>query len=178
MTDIATIEPTEAVAGDTWEWKKSYSDYPAPTWTLTYYGRSREHDFSFTAAADGTDHLVTVAKTATAAYKAGLYQLTAFVSAGSERFMVERRLLDVKPDPASTGAGFDPRSHARRVLDAIEAVLENRATKDQQEYTIGNRSLKRIPIADLLQFRAQYRAEVNKELAEASGVGGKVVVRL
>src|SRR3990167_6445265 len=159
MTDVATTDPSRAIAGDTWEWKKSYADYPAPTWTLTYYLRSREHEATFNAAADGSEHLVTVAKATTAAYKAGRYELTAIVTDGTERFTVERKQLLVLPDPASTGKGLDPRGHARKVLESIEAVLEGRATRDQEEYTIGSRRLKGTPIEELLMLGDKYRGE-------------------
>jgi hypothetical protein len=46
------------------------------------------------------------------------------------------------------------------VLDAIEAVIENRATLDQQEYTIGSRHLKRMTAAELIEFRDKYRGLV------------------
>jgi len=57
-------------------------------------------------------------------------------------------------------------THARRVLTAIEAVIEGRASKDQEEYTIGTRSLKRTPIKDLLVLRDAYKAEVAHEDAQ------------
>jgi len=69
------------------------------------------------------------------------------------------------------------------VLDAIEAVIENRATLDQESYQIGGRSLKRMPIADLMRLRQLYRAEVAGEeaaakLAAGLGTARKVQVRL
>jgi hypothetical protein len=47
--------------------------------------------------------------------------------------------------------GYDGRDHVRRVLDAIEAVIENRATIDQQHYQINNRSLTRILVPAALE---------------------------
>lgn len=175
MTDIATIEPVEIVVGDTLEWQKSLADYPAPSWTLNYYFRGRVGSFDITASASGSDHLVTVAKATTAGYKAGDYQWTAVVSSATERFTVGEGLTTVKPDPTKTGAGLETRGHARKVLDAIEAVLEGRASKDQEEYTIGQRSLKRTPLEELMKLRNRYRAEV---LAEEGKSAGKVVYRL
>ena len=175
MTDIATLEPTEVTAGDTWQWQKSLADYPAGTWTLKYYFRGRVGDFEATAAASGLDHLVTIAKATTAGYKAGEYQWISVVNDATTRYTVERGLVLVKPDPSKTGAGFETRGHARIVLDAIEAVLESRATKDQEEYTIGSRSLKRTPLADLMKLRDRYKAMT---LAEEGKVAGKVVARL
>jgi hypothetical protein len=113
----------------------------------------------------------------TAAYKAGLYRWTAVVDDGTERVTLASGLVNVLPDPAKTGAGFDPRSHARKTLEAIEAVIEGRATKDQEEYTIGNRSLKRTPTKELLEFRDKYRADVAREDIAAGRQSGKLVVR-
>jgi hypothetical protein len=49
-------------AGVTWKWKKTFSDYPASEWTLTYYLRKNGATAtSFNATADGDTHLVTVA---------------------------------------------------------------------------------------------------------------------
>lgn len=182
---IPTVEPAEVVAGDTWSWQKALADYPAnasPAWTLTYYFRSVAGEFTAAAAASGADHLVTVTKTASAAYKAGLYEWTAIVTDGVTRTTLGRGTTTIKPDPSKTGAGFDPRSHARKTLEAIEAVLEKRATQDQMRYTIGTRSLDRTPIADLIVLRDKYRAEVDSEeaserLSKGLGGGRKIQVR-
>ena len=55
--------------------------------------------------------------------------------------------------------------HVRRVIDAIEAVIERRATKDQKSYSIDGRSLERTPIDELLLLRDRYRAEWQRLLA-------------
>lgn len=59
----------------------------------------------------------------------------------------------------------DVRTHARKVLDNIEAVIENRATSDQSAYTINGRSLTRMTIDELIKLRAYYKEIVNKEAA-------------
>ena len=76
----------------------------------------------------------------------------------------------VNPDYRSgtSTAAFDDRTHARTVLDAIEAVIESRATKDQERYSIAGRELWRTPIPTLLKLRQHYKAEVAaQEAAEA-----------
>lgn len=175
---IQTREPIELVAGDTWSWTKSLGDYPAPTWTLTYYLRSREGETSFAAAASGADHLVTVTAATTAAYKAGRYGWTAVATSGSERHTVETGELVVLPDPAATGAGQDPRTHARKVLEAIEAVIESRASSTQRElvaYTIGSRSQTfdaEENKASLLELHSKYKWLVANEEARARVASG------
>ena len=86
------------------------------------------------------------------------------------------------PDLATKSTGYDARTHARIVLDAIEAVIENRASKDQERYMIAGRELWRTPIPMLLKLRQTYRAEVKAQaLAEkiqsGTGVGGRIQFR-
>ena len=38
---IPSVEPLAFRAGNTIKWKRSESDYPAGTWTLTYYIRQK-----------------------------------------------------------------------------------------------------------------------------------------
>lgn len=73
-------------------------------------------------------------------------------------------------------------THAERVLNAIEATIERRASTDQMSYTIDGRSLSRTPIADLLALRDRYKAEVAREkqaarLKNVRGGGRQVFVR-
>jgi hypothetical protein len=79
--------------------------------------------------------------------------------------------MRVKPNLLAPGA--DGRSFVKQALDAIEAVLAKRATKDQERYVIevngSRRELWRTPIGDLLKLRDRYRAEYNAELRAKSG---------
>jgi hypothetical protein len=49
------------------------------------------------------------------------------------------------------------------VLEAIEAVLEGRASSEVAQYEIAGRSLRYIEPAQLLKLRDRYRAEVARE---------------
>jgi hypothetical protein len=186
-SEIPRNEPPEARAGLTWQWRREdlVSDYPASSWTLKYW-------FKKTGAtqANFLDHgnrrrrqLRRQRRCATTgAYTAGDYTWAAIVTGGStEAYEVDRGRLKLlaRYDQA---ANLDDRTHARKVLDAIEAVIENRATLDQQEYTIGSRHLKRMTAAELVAFREKYRGLVaQEELQERirNGQGGnRLVVKL
>ena len=174
MPEIPSNEPARLVAGDTWQWTRSLEDYKASDgWTLSYAMiASPGVSFTITAAAAGDDHAVTVAAATTAGYAAGKYLWQAYVTKAAERFKVDEGLLEVEADFATAGASYDPREHARVVLAAIEAVIEDRATKDQESYSINGRSLSRTPLADLLKLRATYRDEVRRlDQAEALAAG-------
>ena len=153
--------PTTWVAGDTIKWDVTISDYKASDgWSLTYEVKSKTANLStITASADGDDFTVTVAASASASYSPGEYYYNAFVTKGSERYRVDEGAVTIEKDFQDSG-NYDNRSHPEIVLDAIEAVLENRASKDQESYTIAGRSLARTSIPDLLVMRDRYKAEV------------------
>lgn len=185
MTDIATTEPSKIVAGDTVQWKRELSDYPASEgWTLGYAMVNSINKISVSSSASGADHLVTISAATSAAYVAGTYYWQAYVTktATSERRLIDTGSLIVEPNFAAI-ATHDARTHVKKVLDSIQAVIEGRATKDQEEYTIGNRSLKRTPIADLIKLKKEYEADYAREvkadnLRKGLGSKNRILVRM
>jgi hypothetical protein len=186
MADIPTSEPASARAGDTWRWTRSLTDYPAGTWTLKYRFRNATlAGFEIVAGASGTDHDVNVAAATSAGYGAGTYTWTAWVEGGtSEKYTVGGGTMEVEPDyrAAAAGAMLDDRTHAKKMLDSIEAWLES---KDPAvaEYEIAGRRMKYIPIGELMQLRIRYRQEVAaqeaaKKLARGQGVGRRIQFRV
>jgi hypothetical protein len=183
MADIPTTEPTSLRAGDTWRWLRTLDDYPATDWTLKYRFRHPTlAGFEIVASASGSDHSVTVSAATSAGYGAGTWAWVAWVEGGSsEKYTVDQGTVEIAADfrAAAASATLDTRSHARKVLAAIEAVIENRATLDQEEYTIAGRSLKRTPAGELLKLRLRYLNEVrNEQAAErlANGLGtGRII---
>jgi hypothetical protein len=162
---VPTIEPATLTAGDTAKWQKSLPDYPASAgWVLSYVLVKTGAQITFSATASGDDHLVNVATATTAAWSVGRYQYQAFVSKSGERFTASAGQIEVRPNFSAATTGIDARSHARKTLEAVEAVLEGRASQAQQEYQIGDRQLKYTPLGDLLKLRSLYRAEVTAEL--------------
>ena len=167
--DIPTSEPGELRAGDTWKWTKTLADYPASTpWTLKYRFKNAAGGFEITASASGNDYAVSVVAATTAPYAAGTYSWIAWVEGGtSEKYTVDTGVCTINPDyrAGTATAALDDRTHARIVLDAIEAVIAGRATKDQERYKIGERELWRTPIPSLLKLRQHYLAEVKAQQA-------------
>lgn len=178
-TTIPTTEPTAARAGDTWEWKRSLADYPATDWTLTYILFNAAGKVTITASADGTDHLVDVAPATTAAYAAGRYDWVAHVTDGTDRYQVGAGTITIQPD-VSAASSYDSRSHARKMLDAIDALLEGRATNDQLDIVataVGDRSVGRKPDL-LLKLRQHYAAAVALEEQAAAIARGENLGRI
>ena len=167
--DIQTIEPLVARAGETWVWERTFADYPAPTWALTYTFFFASGVFSVTASASGTAHRVTVSAADSAARTAGRYNWTAQASKGAgasiERYQVGAGAIQILPNLAAATT-YDGRSHARKVLDAINAMIEGSATAGQlavvQAATGGGTSTGYAP-AELRKWQQQYAAAVQAE---------------
>ena len=54
-------------------------------------------------------------------------------------------------------------THAKTMLDAIEAVLEGRIDSDVEQYQIAGRQITKIPVSELHELRKKYLAEYKKE---------------
>lgn len=172
------------IVGDTLDFLTTVEDYPpADGWTLKYrlVPRVSGTAITITAATEGTDYRVQESPTTTAAWTAGEYTWNSWVEKSGARYTVDQGLITLEVNPATITA-HDGRSHARKVLDAIDAVIESRATLDQMEYAINGRSLKRTPIGDLLKLRQHYKTQVDSEVKAAkmaAGIhpGGKIQFR-
>ncbi len=187
-TDNASkTEPTQIIAGDRLIWKRTDlgTDYANGSYTLKYSARlegTGSTEIEITASASGDDYLVEIASGTTASYTAGHYHWQAYITrnSDSQRLTLDTGTWEVvaNRDAATT----DPRTHARIMVEKIESILEGRADSDVNSYSINGRSLTKIPVTELMQFRAHYRAEYikeqRKERAKNSvGTGGTVHVR-
>lgn len=169
----------ELIAGDSLDFPVHVPGYLASEgWTLTYRLVPRSGSaaaITFDAVADGDDYEVQVAAAVTAGWTVGDYAWAAYVTKSGARHTVDSGRVQIRPDPAAAASGTDSRSHAEIVLDAIEAVIERRATKDQEEYRIGDRMLKHTPLADLRAMREEYRREVAAETRKRLGIRSRDV---
>lgn len=165
---VPETEPAAIIAGDFTTWKRTDlgSDYPPASYTLTYKARLEGAGttvVSITASTSGSDYLVELASATTAGYSAGVYHWQAYITRTSDSARVTLDSGTFTVEANRSTATTDPRSHAKIVLDAIEATIEGRASQDQMGYTIQGRTLQRTPLADLLLLRDRYRAEVRSE---------------
>ena len=154
-------EPKKISAGTSVSWSFGH-ELADGQWQFNYALRGQGAIDIDTAAADG---LVTVSKLAdvTAAWIPGLYDWRLYASNGADRQSIASGQMEIEADFASLTAGHDPRSHAKRMLDAINTVLEGRILSDHESYTIDDRRLDRIPILELHKLRRVYIQKVRSE---------------
>ena len=166
------MQQTKLIAGDTLNFATSVPAYPASSgWVLKYrlVPRSTGTAVSLTSTADGDDHRITVAASTTATWSAGEYAWASWVEQGAEVYSIETGQLTVAPDPRAMAVGTDTRTHAERMLDAIQATLEGRATEAHSEIEINGRRLRYMPHTELLVLRDRYAWEVRSQRAATAG---------
>lgn len=172
--------PDKIGAGLTFNVLLTLTAYPAPDWAVSVYLRGPAA-IDLAATAEGSQHRLTADAATTASWAPGLYRYTMRATRDGEVVEVEQGQVTVVPDVASATEPYDGRSKAQIALDAIDAVLANRATLDQERYRINNRELYRTSIGDLLKLRSYYATLVQREQAASCGknlFGGTVRVRL
>jgi hypothetical protein len=183
--NYAETEPSTFIVGDRLAWKRTDlgTDYAPASYALQYSARleNTATEITITASESGSEYIVEVGQAATAAYTAGIYHWQAYIvrSSDNERITVDSGTWEAKAN--RDAAATDPRGHVKKVLDAIEAIIEKRASKDQESYSIQGRSLGRTPIADLILLRDRYRAEYVRETrAERirNGLGHSGIVKV
>lgn len=171
--------PSAIVAGDSLSWSRAFDDYKASDgWALAYTLVGPTAVYTVNAASNGDDFAVSIAPDTSKTWAPGAYKLVETLSTAGERVTVGITPFTISPDLAATAdGGADTRSHARKVLDAIEAWLESKAPV-AGTFQIGERQIQYYPIADLLVLRDRYRREVALENACGNRRGRPVYVSL
>jgi hypothetical protein len=159
--------PSILVAGDAWLWKRTdLTDYATASYALTYTFRlegTGATSIAVTASESGDEYRVEVAAATTAAYTVGVYQWQEYItrSSDSARLTLSEGTCEVVANRSA--ATTDPRSHAQKVLTAIEAVIEGTASKELASYTVDGIAINRRSIEELTRMREAYRYEVDEE---------------
>ena len=179
MTDLNL--PAKIRAGDTLKFTDTVTDYPAVDgWTLHYIFSNASHTATFSVS--GTEYAFVVAAADTAKWNAGSYQWAAYVDGvSSQRFTVGSGRVELLPNIVN--GPTDQRAHVEKVIAAIEAVLENKASKDIESVTINGQWVKRMSPEHLLAWRATYKAELRtliraEQIANGKSVSGTVLVSM
>lgn len=153
MTQIRNI-----TAGFDFTFEFAIHNYPSPQYTAHLSFRGQD-TYDFVGTASGNTQTFTGVIESPGDYRWSLYCLH---TTNGGKSLIDTGRTEVAIDPTSDSAS-DTSTHASRVLEAIEAVLEKRATSDQMSYSIAGRSLSKTPIADLIMMRDRYRAELKAE---------------
>lgn len=158
-TTTETVDfPTQLTAGVTIRWKRSYSNYPASSWTYTFY-LAGPTNLSIQATASVNDFILTITAQQASTLKEGTYRYTEIVSKDNVKYEVGRGVMPVQLDLSAT-APTEAQTHAEKILAIIEAKLEGRVTDDFESYEFGGGTVGKIPIHELMRLRGIYASIV------------------
>jgi hypothetical protein len=155
--------PSRLVSGDSFTWTYADSKYPASLYTLNVYFRGPT-SITFTATALNGGYVLTVG-TSQATYKAGTYNVSVVASNQTERVVLFQQAVEVLPDPIAD-TKKDQRTFNARMLDAVEALIERRASAGQIDIIkteIKDRSVETLKHTELLALRDRYKTKVLQE---------------
>ncbi|MCU7904455.1 MAG: hypothetical protein KZQ76_01135 [Candidatus Thiodiazotropha sp. (ex Epidulcina cf. delphinae)] len=158
-------EPTQIRAGDIVSWEREELDYAADNgWTLHYALRGPS-EIDIESVGAGAWHTIDLTSENTAAWVAGDYKAVVYVvSDAGERVTLGSGMIRVLPDLVA--AVGDQRSHVKRTLDALRAMIERRASKIQEEYEVEGHRVKYMPLDILIKLRDRYaRMYENEQVA-------------
>lgn len=180
--------PTKIYAGDTVKFNiPATDDYTSTaSWVATF---TLKHDtgndnISVTGVADGAggwDFTLTASQTSGFHAEEHWFQL--YVTKAAERYTLEQGAIQVFANIPTAGNTYNGRSQAQIDLEAVQSAIRAKiAGGAVAEYTIGNRSLKSIPMADLIALESKLRADVAREkradrIAKGLNSGRAVFVR-
>jgi hypothetical protein len=180
--------PALIYAGDTVKWTEPATpDYSSTAgWVASFNLRHATGNDALTVAgvsngAGGWDFTLSTTQTAQLHVNGHWWQIT--VTKAGERFTLGTGTLDVVANIPAAGNTYDGRTQAQIDLAAVQAamraIVSGGAT---QEYTIGNRSLKKMPMSELIALETKLKADVAREaradrLAKGMNSGRSVFVR-
>ena len=179
--------PKVLFSGDKLEFTESDSDYKASAgWTMKYVLiHPTATKITLVSTANGDDHKFTITSVTSAAYTVGEYRFLRYADDGTIEEHLDRGIVNVKPDFVAL-ANYDFRTHARKTLEALEAAIERRATKEQMSIAIGvrgsSRQLQYLGMDDLIRARNYYQSLVNREdqqdlIDQGKSPGNKVLIQ-
>ncbi len=174
MVTTLTTEPSSFYKGDNVSWTKTLADYPASIWTLTYYLRGAS-SLDINCTDDGDDHIATISDSQSAGLEVGDHWWQLIATKTGERKTIANGQLSVLQSLSDVSGAHDGRSHVKITLDNLNAMIENRATLDQQSYSIAGRSLSRMTPDEILKWRDTYAAKYKKEKDDIDIANGKKV---
>uniref|UniRef100_A0A6M3J2Y0 Uncharacterized protein n=1 Tax=viral metagenome TaxID=1070528 RepID=A0A6M3J2Y0_9ZZZZ len=160
--------PQSIQAGDSLAFPVSAPDHSgADGWSLKVMLRGPQA-INLQSAWGSEAHQFSATASETSSWSAGEYLYSIRAERGDDAKTISAGSVRVLPDMASTEA-IDARSHVKRTLDALEAAIEKRATRDQQSYEVEGKRIDRTPINDLLALQRKYTRLYRQE-QEAAGL--------
>lgn len=168
MTRCSPLIPAEITAGLDFRACVYLLNYSVNEWGLQLVARGPQA-INLTATVEGDGFVLAAPAATTATWAPGKYWFSLRATQVSRTVEIEFRELTVLQDLASVTGVYDGRTQNEISLDALDAVIDKRATVDQMRYKINERELWRMPIAELLKLRSYLSTKVRRERERRNG---------
>jgi hypothetical protein len=171
--------PDVHYAGDTFEFRVSVPDYPpSEGWSLQYRFVPRftspvQAPITVVATVDGDEYVLFQSPAQTAIWVPGAYSWARWVVKAGARQVLDdlesRGQLQVLPDPAQAGAGYDNRTLAQKALDEARAALADVRSGNfgVKRYAIGGREMEFHTVGEAVKVVRYWEQQVAAEDAAA-----------
>jgi len=167
--------PYEITAGTTVKWVDEATTaglnqvISSPDWTLKYYLRTNAgnegHTATGTQYVNSTGWQFTISASDSAGFDAGDWFWSAIATKDSDVFILGEGQLIIRQSLIYTGTPtpIDNRTQNEKDLDAVTAAIRAMVEDKAQEYSIGNRTFKRIDLDKLENLQAKLKSRVASE---------------
>lgn len=162
--------PPQITAGDSASWlddqtTDNLGNAIDSTWTLKYvFQQANADNITVTSVTDGSGWKTSLTKAQTVLWVPNIaVYFQAYAEKSTDRISIGSGSVKILPN-ISGGDTDDLRSQAQQDLDAIQAAMRAMISGGAvAEYTIGNRSLRKLPMSELLVMESRLKAEVARE---------------
>lgn len=165
--------PGKVVIGNTFSFTVIPPNNYTPSNSYSAYLKFRGPcDIDLSSTTSNNSFVFKETATETLDWKEGTYKYVLYVettgSPGVDSYTLETGYIELEKRADLLDSGEDMLSFYHTMRDAIQAVLTNKATKDQSSYSIAGRSLSRFTWDELIaaydKFDFLYKRELNKSL--------------
>lgn len=168
-TSAPLTEPESILIGSFTAWRREI-ELASALYSLKYRMTPTFGGTSIEVVGSTTDDLVwtfDALSSVTSAWRAGTYRWDLIVTrlSDDEVAITETGMLRV------FATSEDRRTHAEVMVAKIESLLAGRADSDIDNYTIKNRSISKMPVKELIEWRDYYRSEVARTGGSTTGAG-------
>jgi len=176
----SSMIPTSLRCGDTWSIEiPADENYPNSEYTphLRFIGPA-----AFTLDAALNTLIIAQTPAQSKAHPDGIYNVVLYWTKGTDEYTTTSRQINLLPNLRTMAGGFDARSSARQMLDAIEEAILSFAGKGYDEREVAARRIHYRSWTEMLGARSRLQLEVQAEeqaanLQNGIGTGRTILTR-
>lgn len=167
-----TQMPTAFTAGETLNYTRTASEYPAPDWAIAVRLVGLE-EVDADVAASGTAHVVTITAENTASLMPGVYRWVERATRAADNFVkdIGRGLITVRENPEIAASG-NQQIALQRQITVLRAHLEGRLPTGMQSYVVAGRQVVKIDIERGWELLDRLEARLRRMVRGGTGAFG------